>query len=163
MELFLIGGLAAIVAMASGWRLARQSAELKLSRARIAALEEQAGQHELEIAAIERTLRFQHAVSKTFAADVESYLHKCRHDLTSALNVATGFLELMAQAENPLSAGNCRRDQIRRAQIALDKACKLTIQMPLQAPELSLNSDPGQTGNGQSSPRGRPIGGPHRG
>lgn len=160
---YVIAGLAAIVILASFWRQARLSAELKVSRARIAALEVHANQRAMEFAAMERTVRFERAVCKTFATDVGCYLHKCRHDLASTLNVATGFLELVAQALNSHEAGSGRTEQIRRAQIALDKACKLTVQMPLSAPELPVNGGRRHLDNGQPQATGHPIGVARRG
>lgn len=147
----LVAGVASVAFLLIALLL-RQRKLLKCSLSRIQVLETDLAQLEAVNTTMEQALRRERAAAQSFAADVDAYLHKCRHDLASALNVATGFLELMNQFGASDGHGHEVEERRRRALLALEKACRLVVQIPVARPALLIDDDRHQQSQNHPKP-----------
>lgn len=141
MESNLLSALVVMGVFAAVGMSIRHAIELKRWRTEAQKLERRLTEIEAETSRVEQTLRFERASAKSYAVAVQEYVHKCRHDLASSVNVASGFLELMNQVEYTPSLPNGRTDQIKRALAALNVAKETMTRMPSGLPSLRLTGE----------------------
>lgn len=141
MESGLLMVLGAICILAAAGVSAWQAVELRRWRGEVQKLKARLAEIEAESTSVERTLRFERAAARTYAREVRAYVHQCRHDLASNLNVASGFLELISLKDAAPKFDSARMDQIKRSIEALAKVRETMAMMPAGLPELLLNGD----------------------